>query len=70
VIGDIRTENPDSKQYVAIVHAGIANLNPSLVVVKVITDRVYLAAYAKEGLIKQHIARRSLFFFAYRVPKQ
>ena len=59
-VGEIRSENPDTQEYVAIVHAGVANLNPALVVAKAITDRVYLAAYAKEGLIKQHTARKAL----------
>ena len=46
VIGDIRTENPDSQQYVAIIHGGIANLNPSLFVITAITDRICLTTYA------------------------
>lgn len=44
----------------AVVGSGFANMNPALVVAMMEDQTLYLAAYAKEGLIKQHTAEKAL----------
>ena len=50
----------DEKEKTGIVYAGAANLNPAVVSVKVEGSRVYIQAYAKEGLIKQKTAEKAV----------
>lgn len=59
-VGDILDERLDSGTYIASVKAGVGNANTALVVVLVEGSRCLLAACAKEGLIKQSTAKKTI----------
>ena len=59
--GEILERSDEDNTITAIVYAGIDDMNPSLVVARINEDNsAELAAYAKEGLIKQHTAEEAL----------
>ena len=59
-VGEILEVKEDESKVVAIVCAGAGNLNPAIVVAVGDGDMMHLAAYAKEGLIKQHTSEKAI----------
>ena len=59
-IGNILQFDEENQVCTAVVGSGFANMNPALVVAMIEDQTLYLAAYAKEGLIKQHTAEKAL----------
>ena len=59
-IGNILQFDEENQVCTAVVGSGFANMNPALVVAMMEDQTLYLAAYAKEGLIKQHTAEKAL----------
>ena len=59
-LGKILDENEKRKTYTVCINAGVANSNPCIVVVYVDTDLVFIDAFAREGLINQHTARKAV----------
>jgi len=59
-VGEILEVKEDESKVVAIVCAGAGNLNPAIVVAVGDEDMMHLAAYAKEGLIKQHTSEKAI----------
>ena len=59
-IGNILQFDEENQVCTAVVGSGFANMNPALVVAMMENQTLYLAAYAKEGLIKQHTAEKAL----------
>lgn len=55
---DILEEDKDS--YVVLVKSGLLNMNPAIVVLSKNDNKICLAGYAKEGLIKQNTAKQSV----------
>ena len=58
--GLVTGENRDAGIVEGIVYAGVANMNPSVVVISVEDSTICICAYAKEGLIKQHTAEKAI----------
>ena len=58
--GKVLEDEKEKGLLTGIVYAGAANLNPAVVSVKVEGARVYIQAYAKEGLIKQKTAEKAV----------
>ena len=61
--GTILEENSADKIISGAILAGTANLNPSIVVLWIEDNTIYIKASAKEGLIKQHTAERAVKIF-------
>lgn len=59
-VGDILEESFDSGTYLAAVKAGAGNANTALVVALVEGNKCFLAACAREGLIKQSTAKKTI----------
>ena len=59
-IGNLIQLDEESQICAAIVQSGFANMNPAVVVAMIDNNTLYLASYAKEGLIKQHTAEKAL----------
>ena len=60
LLGNILEENEKRKTYTVCINAGVANSNPCIIVVYVDKDEVFIDAFAREGLIKQHTARKAI----------
>ena len=60
VHGEILERNNNEQSFIAVVHTGHMNATRALVAVILHDDMLYFAAYAKEGLIKQHLAKRAI----------
>ena len=60
LLGNILYENLDEQIYVATIRAGYGNLNNAVVAVKLCEDTLFVAGYAKEGIIKQNIYEQAL----------
>ncbi|MBR6382990.1 MAG: hypothetical protein IKS56_03300 [Lachnospiraceae bacterium] len=60
MIGKILEYNEKKKTYVVCITVGVANANPCIVVVYVGEDAIIADAYAREGLIKQHTAKKAI----------
>ena len=59
--GEILERSDEDNTITVIVYAGIDDMNPAVIVAKINEDNsAELAAYAKEGLIKQHTAEDAL----------
>lgn len=58
--GKIIEEDFDKQIYVISVLAGAANMNTAVIGVKLVNQELHFAAYAKEGLIKQHTAEKAI----------
>lgn len=43
-----------------MIGSGFWNLNPTIIVLQIINDEVHISAAAKEGLIKQHSAKKAI----------
>jgi len=59
-LGKILDENEKKKTFTVCVNAGVANSNPCILVVLVGKDIVSIGAFAREGLINQHTARKAV----------
>lgn len=59
-IGKILEEDLDKQTYVLTVSAGWFNATTALAVARLEGNKVWAAAYAKEGLIKQSIAKGAI----------
>lgn len=55
--GKVLEQSDDEKSYIAIVRAGVANMNYALLALKLDGEDISIAAVAKEGLIKQGTAK-------------
>lgn len=60
LLGNILEENEKKKTYTVCINAGVANSNPCIIVVYVDMDKVFINAFAREGLINQHTARKAI----------
>lgn len=60
VCGHILEEDLDNNYYIAIVSPGNSKLKVSLLIVELLEKKVNICAYAREGLIKQNIAKKSI----------
>lgn len=52
---------------IAMVGSGFSDLNPTILVLSVIDNKVFISASAKEGLIKQHSAEKAIKKFIQQV---
>lgn len=59
-VGTLITENEEEKTAGFVVMSGKTNMNPVIVALKQDGNKVIAKAYAKEGLIKQHTAKKSV----------
>lgn len=59
-LGKILEEDFDKQIYVIAVMAGAANMNTAFVGVQLKKKELFLAGYAKEGLIKQNTAEKAV----------
>ena len=59
-VGKVIELSDDGMECVAVVGAGVANMNIALVVTKMGKDKVEFAATANEGLIKQNTAKHAI----------
>ena len=60
MIGKILEYNEKKKTYTTCIMAGVANSNASIVVVYVGDNVIVADAYAREGIIKQHTAKKAI----------
>ncbi len=60
ILGNIIEQNEKKKTYTVCINAGVANSNPCIIVVYVDKDLVFVDAFAREGLINQHTARKAV----------
>ena len=59
-LGKILDENENKKMFTACINSGVANSNPCILVVLTAKNRVYIGAFAREGLINQHSAHKAI----------
>lgn len=58
--GKVLLEDRENHIIEGIIYAGVANMNPSIAVIYVTKKEIQIATYAKEGLIKQHTAKKAI----------
>ena len=58
--GNILEENVGEQSFIAVIPTGRMNATRALVAVVLQNDVLHFAAYAKEGLIKQHLAQTAI----------
>ncbi len=58
-VGDILYEDVTAETYKILIPLGNPNLKSALAVARIEDGNVHLCAYAKEGLINQHMARKA-----------
>ena len=58
--GRILEEDLDNHIYVDLIRVGKMNMSEALLIIKRVEKDVYISAYAKEGLIKQHLAKQAV----------
>lgn len=66
-VGEILEQDEGKQRYVVVVPTGIMKAMRSLVVVKYNAEFIALAAYAREGLIKQNGAKQALDTIANKI---
>ena len=59
-VGRILNKDDEKQECVAVVNSGIWNMNIAFVALKSECDKTYVAAFAKEGIIKQHTAQKAI----------
>lgn len=59
-VGNIVMQNDESQECTAVVFSGGLNMNPAFIALKSEGDKTYIAAFAKEGIIKQHTAQKAI----------
>ena len=60
LIGNIIKEDLDEEFYIGTINAGIANKNIAFIIIKKNEGNLAVCCYAREGLIKQHTARKAI----------
>lgn len=59
--GKILEEDFEKKIYVVAIEAGIADVNAAIAAIQwTESEKLYITAYAREGLIKQHTAEKAV----------
>ena len=58
--GNIFSKDDEKQECTAIVYSGALNMNPAFIALKSDCDKTYIAAFAKEGIIKQHTAQKAI----------
>ena len=58
-IGDVLEEDEENQIYVAAIKAGLWKMGRAYVAARIVDGVLFIAAYAKEGLINQHMADSS-----------
>lgn len=59
-IGEVVEDREAKSEIIARVGAGFADLNIALLVISITGEFISVASYAKEGLIKQHTAKKAI----------
>lgn len=59
-LGKILDQSDDKSEYVAAIGAGVANLNAAFVAIVLTEDIIHIMTTAREGLIKQGTAKKSI----------
>ncbi|MCI6594001.1 MAG: hypothetical protein MSJ87_01940 [Firmicutes bacterium] len=59
-IGHILKDDPKTGTFVAIIRNGSHDLNSAFAVCMLEDDHIDICAYAKEGIIKQHLAEKAI----------
>ncbi len=57
-LGNVLEEDKKKKSYVTAINGGIGKANPCIVLTCMDKDTVYIDAFAPEGLINQHTAKK------------
>ena len=60
MLGNIIYEDLDRQVYVAKVRAGYGDMNSAMVAMQLQGEKLFVAGYAKEGIIKQNICKQAL----------
>ena len=60
LLGKVLEENEKKKLYTGCINAGVGNSNPCILVVYVNENQVVIDAFAREGLITQHTAKKAV----------
>ena len=60
LIGNILKEDLDEEFYIGTINAGIANKNIAFIIIKKNEGNLAICCYSREGLIKQHTARKAI----------
>ena len=60
LLGKVLEENEKKKLYTGCINAGVGNSNPCILVVYVNENQVVIDAFAREGLINQHTAKKAV----------
>ena len=60
LLGKVLEENEKKKLYTGCINAGVGNSNPCILVVYVNVNMVVIDAFAREGLINQHTAKKAV----------
>lgn len=58
--GRVLLEDREQNTIEGIIYAGVGNMNPAIVVVRVFDNSITISAFAKEGVIKQHTAKKAI----------
>lgn len=59
-IGTLLQENLEEEYYIGTIAAGIGNKNTAYIIIKKNKKSLGVCCYAREGLIKQHTARKAI----------
>ncbi len=59
-IGTLLQENLEEEYYIGTLAAGIGNKNTAYIIIKKNKNSLDVCCYAREGLIKQHTARKAI----------
>ncbi len=59
-VGKVIRQSDDETEYVAVIGAGIANMNIAMTVARIDGSSIEMIAAANEGLIKQSTAKRAI----------
>ena len=59
-IGTLIQENLEEEYYIGTIAAGIGNKNIAYIIIKKNKNNLDVCCYAREGLIKQHTARKAI----------
>lgn len=59
-MGDLLKENLEEEYYIGTIRAGIGNKNTAYIIIKKNKKILDVCCYAREGLIKQHTARKAI----------
>ena len=68
-LGTILDEDFDLLSYIVSVPAGVANMNNALVAIQLTHNVLNMFAYAPEGLINQHTAKKAMDKVERRISK-